>query len=422
MSEVNQRLWKIPGQRTKRKAWGFTVQVPCAPCPHRHPKTGAVVHPDGVRQLRKYRAGWTQDDAEQALAEALLPAAPAPALPTRENIRFGEASERYLATKSRKRSLREDTRILKHLTTAFGKDTPLAEITASRISEYKAERLGTMRTIANGQTTEERRLSAAAVNRPLALLRHLLRLAHEEWEVLEHVPRVRLEKEPQGRLRWLTQQEIARLLDACARSKNTQLRAAVVVALNTGLRLGELVGLVWERVDLSRGVIRLETTKSGRRREVPLNDDSYAALVSLTQPPRSRKSKKGTTPPSAAAHAGDRSGPVFRARYIKTAYNNAVQSAKLEDVNFHTLRHTFASWAVMRGVSLKELQELLGHASLAMTMRYAHLAPEHLRTAVSRLQGLVAPPAAEPAHDPLSPPKSQRKRQRKSPSISGSVP
>jgi hypothetical protein len=58
-------------------------------------------------------------------------------------------------------------------------------------------------------------------------------------------------------------------------------------------------------------------------------------------------------------------------------------------VTFHTLRHTFASWAVMRGVTMKELQELLGHASMAMTMRYAHLAPEHLRTAVTRLEGLT---------------------------------
>jgi integrase len=109
-------------------------------------------------------------------------------------------------------------------------------------------------------------------------------------------------------------------------------------------------------------------TKSGRRREVPLNNDSYRALVSLG--PRD-------------------SGRVFQTHYIKTAYNNAVKAAKLTDVNFHTLRHTFASWAVMRGVTLKELQELLGHASLTMTMRYAHLAPEHLRTAVTRLEGLT---------------------------------
>src|SRR5438552_18538578 len=114
-------------------------------------------------------------------------------------------------------------------------------------------------------------------------------------------------------------------------------------------------------------------TKSGRRREVPLNDDSYRALVSL---------------------APKTEGRVFQTRFIKTAYDNAVAAAKLDDVNFHTLRHTFASWAVMRGVTLKELQELLGHASLAMTMRYAHLAPEHLRTAVSRLDGLTHPQPA----------------------------
>ena len=143
----------------------------------------------------------------------------------------------------------------------------------------------------------------------------------------------------------------------------------MVIALNTGLRLGELLGLNWIYVDLSRGVIRLEITKSGRRREVPLNGDSYQALVSLT--------------------------PKAEGRVFQTAYNNAVAIAKLDDVNFHTLRHTFASWAVMRGVSLKELQELLGHSSLAMTMRYAHLAPEHLRAAVSRLEGLTNSQRAE---------------------------
>ena len=110
-------------------------------------------------------------------------------------------------------------------------------------------------------------------------------------------------------------------------------------------------------------------TKSGKRREVPLNAESYAALVSFNQ----RESAR-----------------VFKNQSLRKAYENAVSNAKLDDVNFHTLRHTFASWAVMRGVSLKELQELLGHSSLAMTMRYAHLAPERLRSAVTRLEGLTS--------------------------------
>jgi len=307
--------------------------------------------------------------------------------PKGPGITLAQAAERYLASKGRKRTVDADRRQLELLKAEFGGESPLAEMTASRINEYKAKRIAATRKVGEGAAAVERRLTAAAVNRPLALLRHLLRLAHEEWEVIESVPRIRLEKEPQGRLRWLTQEEITRLLDACAKSRNKELRAAVVVALNTGLRLGELLGLAWERVDLSRGVIRLEVTKSGRRREVPLNAESYGALVSLSPKP---------------------SGRIFRTETVRKAYENAVCNAKLDDVNFHTLRHTFASWAVMRGVSLKELQELLGHSSLTMTMRYAHLAPERLRSAVTRLEGLTSSkPAADSAqastHDACSP-------------------
>jgi integrase len=355
MAQVNQRLWKIPGQRTKRKAWGFTAQI-------------------NGKQIRRYKAEWTQDDAEAELAKTLLQIEPEK--PKDPSITLAEAADRYLAGKARKRTIEADRRQLDLLKVEFGAEAPLAEITASRISAYKAKRLASVRKIGAGETAVERRLTAAAVNRPLALLRHLLRLAREEWEVIDNVPRIRLEKEPQGRLRWLTQEEITRLLAATAKSRNKELRAAVIIALNTGLRRGELLGLTWERVDLSRGVIRLELTKSGRRREVPMNDASYNALLTL------------------GPKAG---GRVFKTRYIKTAYNNAVEEAKLDDVNFHTLRHTFASWAIMRGVSVKELQDLLGHASLTMTMRYAHLAPERLRTAVSRLEGLTSQSTSDSA-------------------------
>ena len=105
-----------------------------------------------------------------------------------------------------------------------------------------------------GSSAVERRLTAAAVNRPLALLRHLLRLAHEEWEAIDNIPRIRLERKPQGRLRWLTQEEIARLLEAAARSRNKELRAAVIVALNTGLGSAscwDSPGSAWTSVGVS---------------------------------------------------------------------------------------------------------------------------------------------------------------------------
>src|SRR5207253_10183486 len=121
----------------------------------------------------------------------------------------------------------------------------------------------------SGESAIERRLTAAAINRPLALLRHLLALAREEWGALDALPRIRLEREPQGRVRWLEPHEEVRLLDACGKSKTKHLAAVVRVALETGLRRGELLGLQWDQVDMSRGLIRLadSDTKSGRRRE-----------------------------------------------------------------------------------------------------------------------------------------------------------
>ncbi len=176
MAQVTQRLWKIPGQRTKRKAWGFTAQI-------------------NGKQVRRYKAEWTQDDAEAELAKALLQIEPEK--PKAAGITLAQAAQRYLASKARKRTIEADRRQLDLLKAEFGGETALAEITASRISEYKAKRLAAVRKIGEGETSVERRLSAAAVNRPLALLRHLLRLAHEEWGELDAVPKIRTEKEPQ---------------------------------------------------------------------------------------------------------------------------------------------------------------------------------------------------------------------------------
>jgi len=243
MAEIGQRAWKVPGQRTKRKAWGFTTQV-------------------NGKQTKHYRAEWSREDAEKALAAVLLQVVPEQ--PKAGGITLGQACERYLTAKSRKRSIANDTRIVKHLKSELGEDTPLAEITAGRISEYKAGRLAAVRKIGEGESASDRRLTAAAINRPLALLRHLLRLAHEEWEELPAVPTIRLEREPQGRIRWLEPEEEVRLLEACRKSRTKHLAGVVRVALETGLRRSELLDLTWDRVDMSRGVLRLEVTKSGR--------------------------------------------------------------------------------------------------------------------------------------------------------------
>jgi integrase len=358
MAKIRQFTWTKPGQRTKRKAWGF-------------------VGIENGKQFRQFKSEWTKELAQEALAQFLLKIEHPKAATS--GITFAVAVERYLATKARKLSLTEDARILGHLREYFGKDTPLADITAARVADYKGSRLSTVRKVGE----EERPLAGATVNRALALLRHLLHLAHEEWEVIDRVPRIRLEREAEGRRRWLTAEEATRLLDVCRDSRNADQLDLVELALFTGMRRGELLGLTWERVDRARGVILLDSTstKSKRRREVPLNGRADAVLA--------RRGSKAT-------------GPVFSSRrwdHYRTAWDLAVGRAKLDDFRFHDLRHTFASWAVQAGASLQEVKDLLGHASLAMTLRYGHLAPEHLRTAVARLDAKLA--AKSPMESPM---------------------
>ena len=214
-------------------------------------------------------------------------------------------------------------------------------------------------------------LSPSTVNRELALLSHLLRLARDEWNALAVVPRIRRLKEPQGRVRWLEPPEEARLLAECRRSRNPHLYAITVAALETGMRQGEIFGLTWDRVDFSRGVIQLETTKSDRRREIPMRQIVHEVLSALPG------SREGRLWPRGARHA----------------FEAAVVRARIANFRAHDCRHHFASWFVMRGGSLAALKELLGHSNFSMTLRYAHLAPEHLRAEMLKTEGAAS------AHD-----------------------
>jgi integrase len=231
---------------------------------------------------------------------------------------FGEAAARYLVVKKAKKSLHHDELHLERLKRALGADTLLTDITAGRISAYKETRQA---------TTVQREgmpvpVAPATVNRELAVLRTLLKLATEEWEALPKVPRIRLEKEPEGRIRWLEADEEGRLLAACRKSRNGQLAAIVTLALETGMRFGEIMGLTWENsIDLTRGVIRLERTKSGRRREIPMRQAVYDLLA--TMPVKTgmlwpvRRTRKGTAHPETVAQ---------RPAAIRKAFENAVDA------------------------------------------------------------------------------------------------
>ena len=220
-------------------------------------------------------------------------------------------------------------------------------------------------------------LTAAAVNRPLGLLRNLLRQALR----LKFIPEaleIEFEDEPAGVVRFLRSDEATRLLAACRKSRNGVLADLVEFAMFTGVRRGEALSLTWDRVDRSRGVVLLTETKSGRPREVQLSANADAALA------------RRWAPNAAGLVFGSRNWNSFRQAWVA-----AVKAAGIAKFRFHDLRHTTASWLAQQGRSLREVKELLGHSDIQITMRYAHLAPDHLRAAVASLDGILSPAGRE---------------------------
>jgi len=146
------------------------------------------------------------------------------------------------------------------------------------------------------------------------------------------------------------------------------LTPVVLLAINTGLRRAELLSLTWNDIDFNAKIItvRAEQAKSGRQRHVPLNSEAKTVLTNWRE------------------QCSDTSN-VFQPNDIKSSWVNLLDQAKIRSFRFHDLRHHFASRLVTKGVDLNTVRELLGHADIKMTLRYAHLAPDHLAAAVAKL-------------------------------------
>lgn len=149
----------------------------------------------------------------------------------------------------------------------------------------------------------------------------------------------------------------------------------VLLSINTGMRQGEVFNLVWPDVDLSRAMIAVRgaTAKSGKTRHIPLNTEALDVLQSWR---RQRPDASGYVFP------GRQGG---RLNNVKKAWQGLLVAAKIKAFRWHDMRHHFASKLVMAGVDINTVRELLGHSDIKMTLRYAHLAPEHKAAAVARL-------------------------------------
>ena len=227
------------------------------------------------------------------------------------------------------------------------KDVPVKDITPRRIQTF----LNTY--------VEENRLTPATRNRHLTMMKAMFNRGLH-WNLIVENPTHGIPKlrENGSRMRYLDQDEIRRLLE-CA---SVRFRPILTVALHTGMRRGEIMKLEWRDVDLRNRVLRVRESKSGKQRIIPIDDTLHSTLRGLPS-----RFEKGLVFPS----------PVTGNRWtdFKRQFRNATKKAKIDDFRFHDTRHTFASHLVMAGVDIRTVQELLGHQSLAMTMRYSHLAP-----------------------------------------------
>jgi integrase len=216
------------------------------------------------------------------------------------------------------------------------------------------------------------RISPSTVNRYHAAFSHVCTIAVNEWEWLEENPlrKIKKLKEPRGRVRFLSDVERDRLLQACKAAPYKSLYVIVVLALSTGARKSEIMNMKWGDIDWDRRQIILHDTKNGERRLLPLTGHAYDLM---REHARVRRIDTELVFPS---QAGD------KPYEIKRSWEGSLRVAHLEDFRFHDLRHSAASYLAMNGASLAEISEVLGHKTLQMVKRYAHLSEAHTLSVV----------------------------------------
>lgn len=210
--------------------------------------------------------------------------------------------------------------------------------------------------------------AAGTVNRYMAAISHVMTKCHQEWDWIVENPMKKSKKlkEPRGRVRFLSDSERDSLFAACQKSKCKELYLIVLIAISTGPRKSEILNLKWNDYDCMRRQITIQETKNDERRTIYLrgraNEYFKSHYVCNNQP------KNGLVFPS--RNKG-------QALEIDVSFRKAVKEAGLKDFRFHDLRHTAASYLAMNGTSLAAIAELLGHKTLNMVKRYAHLSEAH---------------------------------------------
>jgi site-specific recombinase XerD len=355
LAEVN--LLEKPTKVRRNYPHGLFEKVPGS-------KVWWIRYADSMGRIRREKAG-TKGAAIDLYRKRKTEALQGKKLP--ENLRaplvsFAQLAQDALAySKAHKRTYDDDVIRMEKLLAAF------RERSAESITPHDLERH-------LAQAAENGEWKPATVNRYRALVSLVYRLGIENGKVRENPARlVKHRKENNARVRWLSPEEEVRLR-AYLEVACPQFIPELDLALHTGMRFGEMYSLVWEGVNLGRKVLTIPRSKNGETRHVPLNSSAICALGAFKQ-------------------RGDGTGKVIRnsdgeplagSRYW---FEPALKKAKIYRFSWHCLRHTFASRLVMAGVDIRTVQELMGHKSISMTVRYSHLAPKHTLAAVELLAG-----------------------------------
>lgn len=238
--------------------------------------------------------------------------------------------------------------------------------------------------------------SGATINRDVAIVSALFEWAIGLAYATDNPARkVETFTESKGREVYLTADEARALVGTCGPA----LRPIVLAALHTGMRRGELLALRWRSVDFTRGEVYVEpdTEKAGRGRTVPLTANLKAVLAGLKSG-RTVVSMDGSDPVFSLSGGAPLPKTALRSMFVRGVRRcEGIPLAKRGEVSFHTLRHTAASVMVAAGVPLFDVAKVLGHSTLAVTMRYAHFAPAAGRSAIDRLGAALSSGAANGA-------------------------
>lgn len=273
----------------------------------------------------------------------------------RSAVRWGEVAQRWMSTTT-KRSRDVDQMILDWL------DPHIAE---EPISAIDRDALDEIRKLGLDEGWAE-----ATVDRYMCLVRSILKACVDEWGVLDKMPKVPMFNPEKKEPRWLTKDEWKHLHDELP----PHLQLAAHFSVLTGLRMRAMLGLTWNRVDLAAARLWVpgRQQKGKRTLGLPISAEAMRVLKKLRKlNPEGEYVFQWQGRP-----IDDLNGK---------AYQDALRRAGIEGANWHTLRHTFASWAVQAGVTLQELMDLGGWRDIRSVLVYAHLAPDHLAQAASKI-------------------------------------